>query len=274
MSLQLGAKGQAVIDAECALACTGLYSGDIDGCFGPHLQAAVRAFQQQKNLPVTGVVDDATAAALGIKPTGAVDCKVTAVTAQLVAPMFPGTPIDNIAANLPYVLNALSEFGLCDKAMLLMALATIRAETSDFLPISEFESPFNTSPGGTPFDLYDHKTELGNQGPPDGANFRGRGFVQLTGRSNFQVHGQAIGMEQELLSTPTLAHNPDTAAKLLASFLKAHESAIRAALSAKDLATARRLVNGGSNGLPDFEQAYNAGLPLIPDNLSTSAANA
>ena len=36
--------------------------------------------------------------------------------------------------------------------MVLMALATIRAETESFEPISEGKSKFNTSPGGRPFD--------------------------------------------------------------------------------------------------------------------------
>ncbi len=273
-TLQVGSKGQDVLNAQCALASAGVYPGDIDGCFGPHMQAAVSTFQQQKGLPTTGVVDEATAAALGIQDTPPVACDVAGVTAQLIAPMFPGTPLENIQANLPYVLNALSAAGMCDKQMVLMALATIRAETGEFLPISEFRSSCNTSPGGAPFDLYDHRTDLGNEGPPDGANFRGRGFIQLTGRTNFQVHGQALGIEQELLRQPTMAHRQDTAAKLLASFLKAHESAIRTALATNNLAQARKLVNGGSNGLPQFEEAYKIGLTLIPDDLSANAASA
>ncbi len=271
--LSVGSKGQDVINVQCILAAAGLYSGDIDGSFGPHMQAAVQQFQQQKGLPANGILDAATAAALGIQDAPPVSCHVQGVTAQLIAPMFPGTPIENIEANLPYILNALADAGLCDRQMILMALATIRAETSTFLPISEFQSTLNTSQGGRPFDLYDNKKDLGNQGPPDGANFRGRGFIQLTGRSNFQVHGQSIGIAQELLANPTIAHRPDIAAKLLASFLKAHERDMRAALAASNLAQARKLVNGGSNGLPEFEAAYNTGLNLIPENIAATTSS-
>ena len=271
-TVQKGARGQEVITIQCALASTGLYSGDIDGCFGNQLEAALVAFQTRKGLPANGVVDAPTAAALGIPDSPPVVCRYPGVTPQTIAPMFPGTPLVNIEANLPYVLNALADADLCDREMILMALATIRAEAASFLPISEFQSPYNTSPGGHPFDKYDTMSMLGNKGAPDGANFRGRGFIQLTGRSNYQTYGAAIG--QELTESPLSAHHPEIAAKLLVSFLKAHEQAIRAAIAANNLAKARELVNGGTNGLPEFEDAFNTGLKLIPSTPSTSIASA
>jgi peptidoglycan L-alanyl-D-glutamate endopeptidase CwlK len=152
---------------------------------------------------------------------------------------------------------------MADKIMVLMALATIRAETGEFLPISEGVSSFNTSPGGPPFDLYDHRADLGNQGPPDGERFKGRGFVQLTGRANYRQHGEAIGLGTQLLDNPDLANDPEIAARLLASFLKSREAAIRAAVAAGDLAQARKLVNGGSHGIDAFTGAWRTGDPLI-----------
>jgi putative chitinase len=50
--------------------------------------------------------------------------------------------------------------------------------------------------------------------------------------------------------------------------LKDHETAIRAALAAGNLADARKQVNGGTNGLSDFTAAYNAGEGLLPDSLA------
>src|SRR5580698_10134288 len=115
----------------------------------------------------------------------------TQPTPHLVAQIFPATPLANIEANLPAVLAALAAANLADKSMLLMALATIRAETGCFLPLSEGQSRFNTSPGGHPFDLYDSRRDLGNQGPPDGESFKGRGFIQITGRANYALHSVA-----------------------------------------------------------------------------------
>ncbi|HUP05297.1 MAG TPA: glycoside hydrolase family 19 protein [Bryobacteraceae bacterium] len=186
-----------------------------------------------------------------------------AITLEMVRKMFPATPPAPIAANLPLVLDALSEPGLNTPAMLLMALSTIRAETEGFEPIAEQPSKFNTSPGGRPFDLYDSRADLGNQGPPDGERYRGRGFIQLTGRANYQAHGAAIGMASRLVEEPDLANDPAIAAKLLASFLKSRQTRILAALQAGDLKAARRLVNGGSAGLDRFTDAYKTGEALL-----------
>jgi peptidoglycan L-alanyl-D-glutamate endopeptidase CwlK len=191
------------------------------------------------------------------------------ITVQIVP-----APRANIESNLPFVLNALIAPQLADKAMILMALATIRAETGSFLPISEGQSRFNTSPGGHPFDLYDNRTNLGNQGKPDGASFKGRGFIQLTGRANYTLHSKAIGLATQLIENPDLANDPGIAARLLASFLKTNERRIRAALTANDLTEARHLINGGSHGLEAFTEAYHAGLPLLPDEIAVLQSDA
>jgi putative chitinase len=186
--------------------------------------------------------------------------QTTIIPAQ-VQKLFPNTPIANIAANLPAILQALAVANLVDKSMLLMALATIRAETESFQPISEGVSHYNTSPNGHPFDLYDNRKDLGNLGPPDGANFCGRGFVELTGRANYTRYAHETG--HDLVANPALANQPAIAAELLARFLADKETAIRSALAANDLATARRLVNGGTNGLDRFIAAFNIGTQLI-----------
>ena len=156
------------------------------------------------------------------------------------------------------------EHELVDKPMVLMALATIRAETESFEPISEGQSRFNTSPGGHPFDLYDHRRDLGNIGPGDGERFKGRGFIQLRGRANYQRYSAALGLGRQLVDQPDLANDPAIAARLLSSFLKDKERAIKEALLEKDLKWARKLVNGGNHGLERFTEAFNTGEALLP----------
>jgi predicted chitinase len=167
----------------------------------------------------------------------------------------------NIRSQLPHILQALTQRGLNDTDMLMMALGTIRAESAAFQPIDEGISKYNTTPKGTEgrhaFDLYDFKSDLGNDAVGDGALYKGRGFIQLTGHDNYASVGKQIGVD--LLADPDAANDPATAAAILAQFLKNKESAIRAALKRNDLAHARRLVNGGSHGLPAFRDAFAAG---------------
>jgi predicted chitinase len=229
-------------------------------------------YQQSNGLTADGIAGPQTMSALQLdgdagaaKAEGATDMAsaIPYVTVDIVSQMFPGAPVSNIKANLPLVQQALADAGLADRNMVLMALGTIRAETASFRPISEGISKFNTTPESHPFNLYDNKPGLGNHGAPDGERFKGRGFIQLTGRANYQQHGAAIGLGTQLIDDPDLANKPDIAAKLLASFIKNKEQAIRHALGVGDLTTARKLVNGGSHGLPEFTQAFNTGKILI-----------
>src|SRR5262249_44816051 len=172
------------------------------------------------------------------------------ITSDMVARMFPDAARANIDRYLPLVRKALTERGLVDKPMVLMALATVRVETSTFAPISEAPSPLNTQSPGPPFNKYDRRPDLGNNGPPDGAMFKGRGFIQLTGRKNYGLYGSMLGYN--LTGNPELANTPQPAAQILAAYLKENESSIRSALAMGDLATARKIVNGGGNGLDRF----------------------
>ena len=184
----------------------------------------------------------------------------SAVTPAIVSKMFPGTKVDNITRNLPFVVDGLRGKALTDKQMVNMALSTIRAETAGFLPISEGQSAFNTRI--TPFDLYNGREDLGNTQPGDGPRFKGRGYVQLTGRSNYKQVGDQVG--SDLIGNPELANDPTIAGKILAQFLKNHEARIRNALSANDLAAARKAVNGGSHGLEAFVECYQIGERVLP----------
>src|ERR1043166_164184 len=183
-----------------------------------------------------------------------------------VTPMFPGTPQKNIAQNLPFVEAGLRQCGLDDRAMLLMALGTIRAETAGFVPIPEGQSQFNTAPGGEPFGLYGPGTSigktLGNTQAGDGARFKGRGYVQLTGRSNYTRIGNQIGVD--LVGSPDLGCDGATAGLILAQFLKNAESRIRKDLATGDLKDARKAVNSGSHGLDAFTAAYQVGVKSLP----------
>jgi hypothetical protein len=244
------------------LAKAGFDPGMIDGRFGNGTQAAVIAFQRSEGLLADGIAGPRTMAALGGRkpaPLASViaDGRIDVAAASR---MFPHTPLGNIKRNLPYVLEALAAASLHDRLMVVMALATIRAETESFEPVAEGISRYNTSPNGHPFDLYDHRADLGNRGGRDGERFRGRGYVQLTGRANYATYGARV--RRDLVKNPELACEPAVAARLLALFLGDRERRIKEALLEEDFRGARRLVNGGSHGLERFTEACKIGFAV------------
>lgn len=278
--LKRGSKGKDVKKIQERLEEVGFPPGKIDGIFGKATEIAVMSFQESEGLLVDGIVGPKTANILFkgkdliAKPKKIPkEIKVKSeniipkVTVNVVSKMFNTTgrsrTWNNISKYLPSVLRALKEQDLTDKKMVLMALSTIRAETGSFAPISEFKSRYNTSPGGHPFNLYDHRKSLGNKGKPDGDKFKGRGFIQLTGRYNYTHYSKKLGMGNGLVKNPDKANNPLVAARLLALFLKDKELRIKDALLRRSFREARKLVNGGSHGIDAFTKAYRKGEKFI-----------
>lgn len=109
---------------------------------------------------------------------------------------------------------------------------------------------------GQPERLANHVygRRMGN-GPPgsgDGFRYRGRGYLQLTGRANYRRFGDRIGIDLE--AEPERAEDPATAWTIAAAYLAARRRAGRTALEWADLDNVEmvsRIVNGGVNGLDD-----------------------
>lgn len=229
-----------------AAAYPGLATGNE---FEADTETALRAWQSGVGLVADGIAGPRSLSALGIAPTAEL---AVSVDGALVVKLFPYTRTSNIARNLPYVTAALAAFGLGDAGMIGVALGTIRAETEGFVPIAELPSHFNTLPGQAAFSAYEYK--LGNTNPGDGGRYRGRGYVQLTGRANYEKFGKMLDIP--LLDNPESACAPEVAACLLAAFLDANRDRLSKALAKDDLKAARKVVNGGSHGLERFADTF------------------
>jgi peptidoglycan L-alanyl-D-glutamate endopeptidase CwlK len=173
-ALRRGASGREVIALQKQLRARGFNPGVIDGDFGPGTEAAVLAFQKSEGLLADGVVGPRTAAALAGRKPARLPSSAAQFTVAVVARMFPHTPLGNIGRNLPPVLGTLVKAQLHDRLMILMGLATIRAETESFEPVAEGRSRYNSSPEGHPFDLYDNRRKgaRAGQSPDPGAGPR------------------------------------------------------------------------------------------------------
>jgi hypothetical protein len=154
-----------------------------------------------------------------------------------------GAPVTDVAANWPLVDGALESRGMRDGLVKIGAIATIAIETArTFRPIDEFgDEEYFTR-------MYEGRADLGNTRRGDGARYHGRGYIQLTGRSNYRSYGDRLGFPLE--KRPELAKTPEVAAAVLADYFGAR--GVDASAVARDWESVRRKVNGGLNGWEPF----------------------
>lgn len=91
---------------------------------------------------------------------------------------------------------------------------------------------------------------MGNDKPGDGYRYRGRGYIQLTGKNNYRRAGLALGID--LLKTPSLAAEPAYAWLIAAWFITSTKYKGRTIARWADMRAwdkVSRAVNGGTHGL-------------------------
>jgi predicted chitinase/LysM repeat protein len=130
-------------------------------------------------------------------------------------------------------------------------LAQCNHETLNFTHVVEIG-------GSLDFRKYDPKFApkkarvLGNIRPGDGARYKGRGYIQLTGRYNYRRAGQALGLPLE--QKPELVERPDIAAKVAVWFWK--QRVQPKVDNYNDVRAVTIPINPGLNGLADRRQTF------------------
>lgn len=96
-------------------------------------------------------------------------------------------------------------------------------------------------------EAYEGRRSLGNTRTGDGPRFKGRGLIQLTGRSNYRKYGNALGIDLE--NAPERAAEPVLSLRIACEYWKACK--INGLADGDDLTSVTRRINGGINGLED-----------------------
>lgn len=160
-----------------------------------------------------------------------------------------------------------------DKTRLAMFLAQLGHESSDLarleeglsysaerlrqvwpsrFPTIESAQPFARNPEALANHVYGGR--MGNTKPGDGFRFRGRGPIQLTGRSNYTMCAKDTGFNEILDNPDVLIHNKKLALMSAAWFFNKYTKGT-------DIRQVTRQINGGFHGLDDrtvrFDRACN-----------------
>ncbi|WP_219117024.1 glycoside hydrolase family 19 protein [Janthinobacterium sp. UMAB-56] len=136
---------------------------------------------------------------------------------------------------------AMAEFGINTPARQASFLAQLAHESGQLLYVRELASGA----------AYEGRRDLGNTQPGDGVRFRGRGLIQVTGRTNYAACGKALGLD--LLAKPELLEQTVNACRSAGWFWQSR--GLNALADAGDQVAVTKRINGGANGLAE-RQAY------------------
>jgi putative chitinase len=94
---------------------------------------------------------------------------------------------------------------------------------------------------------YEGRKDLGNIQPGDGRKFRGRGLIQVTGRSNYAAMSVRLGLP--LLQQPELLEQPEHAIHSAMAWWR--DNGCNELADTGSIQRLTRRINGGTNGLDD-----------------------
>lgn len=144
--------------------------------------------------------------------------------------------IKNLIFALPLINEALEKYNINTPLRISHFLAQIIHESGSFAYTHEIASG----------KAYEGRKDLGNINPGDGIKFKGRGYIQLTGRANYKLYGEFL--KEDLISFPDLVATkyPTDVAGWYWNTRKLNELADK-----NDLINITKKINGGLNGLKE-----------------------
>ena len=165
-------------------------------------------------------------------------------------------PLERYEALLPTFENAMRVAGCTNRLRAAMWCAQIGHESVGLRYMEEIAS-------GT---AYEWRRDLGNTQPGDGARFKGRGPIQLTGRANYRaftawVHDKKLG-SFDFEAEPWRLSEPHWGFLAATYYWTVARSDINMLCDRGDLETVTRRINGGLNGLQDRRQRYQRALSM------------
>lgn len=160
---------------------------------------------------------------------------ITAAQLRRIAPEAP-TDVDKFIGPIN---TAIAEFNISTPLRQAHFLAQIAHESGGFRFVEELASG----------DQYEGRLDLGNTQPGDGRRFKGRGLIQITGRSNYTACSLGLGLGNALINQPDLLERSDLAARSAGWFWNSRN--INRLADRDDLNAVTRAINGGLTNIDD-----------------------
>ena len=273
MLLKVGSKGEDVKKLQEKLGLSA------DGSFGPGTEKAVKEWQAANGLTADGLVGDGTWSKMfaGGAPSQTVAAATVAIPpSSFKLEKLKGHIPDGVIAQIP---DTAAKFNITTPLRLAHFLSQCGHESGGFKAVSEnvnysadglkkifgkyFPGNLNESYARQPEKIasrvYADRMGNGNEASKEGFKFRGRGYIQLTGKSNYTNFTKFIG--EDCIANPDLVATkyPLASAAFFFDSNKLWSICDKGADTATVTAVTKR-VNGGTIGLDDrikhFKEYY------------------
>jgi putative chitinase len=262
MILKVGSKGEDVKKLQAKL---GLGA---DGVFGSGTEAAVKKWQASNGLTADGIVGEGTWSKMfGDKQLITEPSKPIISSGPLKLENLKGHIPDAVIAQIP---ETAQKFNITNPLRLAHFLAQCGHESAGFKAIQEnlnysadglkkifpkyfpgnLAEGYARNPEKIASKVYGSRMGNGDETTKEGFKFRGRGYIQLTGKDNYTRFGKFIG--EDTVANPDLVATkyPLASAAFFFDSNKLWDICDKGADDATVTAVTKR-VNGGTIGLPD-----------------------
>ena len=272
MLLKVGSKGDDVKKLQEKLGLSA------DGSFGPNTEKKVKEWQSANGLTADGLVGDGTWAKMFGTSTPVTPSTPTATSAGSIdLSKLKGHVPDAVINQIPSIVE---KFNCNTPLRLSHFLAQCGHESGNFKAVSEnlnysakgllgtFGKYFNATtaaqyerkPEMIASRVYANRMDNGNEASKEGWKFRGRGYLQCTGKSNYKLLSEEFGVD--FLSNPDLVATDYPLASAGWFFNRNKLWSICDKGSSREVVTkVTERVNGGQLGLEDrikhFNEYYN-----------------
>ena len=271
MLLKVGSTGEDVKKLQTKLGLTA------DGSFGPKTETVVKEWQTKNGLTADGIVGDGTWSKMfGTTQVVKEDVVITPVAGLNVEKLKGHIP-DNVIAQ---IAETAKKFNITTNLRLAHFLSQCGHESGGFKAVSEnlnysadglkrtfgkyfpgnLAESYAKQPEKIASRVYADRMSNGDEASKEGFKFRGRGYIQLTGKGNYTSFTKFIG--EDCVANPDLVATkyPLASAAFFFDSNKLWSICDKGADDATVTAVTKR-VNGGTIGLADrikhFKEYYN-----------------
>jgi putative chitinase len=273
MILKLGSKGEDVKKLQTKLGVEPI------GTFGPKTEAAVKAWQKANGLLDDGIVGNGTWSKMF--PTTS-----TVIKEDVVIPKTGGLKLEKLKGHIPesviaQIPDTAAKFQINTPLRLAHFLAQCGHESGGFratqenlnysakglmgifrkyFPTQSLAEQYQRNPQKIASKVYGGRMGNGPESTGEGFKFRGRGYIQLTGKENYTAFGKSINEDMTANPDKVATHYPLLSAAWFFNKNGLHRMADEGATDSVVTKITRR-VNGGTIGLADrikhFKEYYN-----------------